>query len=100
MGAPVRLCNALAPEANSASIRIRVACRPYAIQTKGGYAGGVTIENTTSNVKVSDANATWTTVVSAAGDDDIFVIDHPLTRIRVAGSHTGGGATVDLIENY
>lgn len=100
MGAPVRLCNALAPEANSASIRIRTACRPYAIQTKGGFTGDITIENTTSNVKVSDANATWTTVASGIGDDEIASIDHPLTRIRVAGSHTGGGATVDLIENY
>lgn len=100
MGAPVRLCNDLASGANSASVRIRTACRPYAIQTRTGFTGSVAIQNTTANVKISDSAAQWVDVVSSIGPGELATIDHPLTRIRVAGEHSAGTATVDLIENY
>lgn len=117
MAARVTLCKALAAAATSASITIRLA-RPFSflftspsVGSSGAvWTGTVAIQMSldtpptpnggpSSGSGVTDANASWQTIVAALAPGDSIEWEYPLYRIRVNGANiTGGTPDVFMLE--
>jgi hypothetical protein len=83
-----------------ASVKIRIQDPPWLFQTSGGYTGTVTIEHSVDGPEVTDANATWYTLISALSTNNVADVKHPLYRVRAnCGGVTGAtGANVYMVE--
>ncbi len=111
MGARIPLTNALTAGQTSASIQIRLADPPYLFVATGGFTGTVSIQHSidtmppkndgggVSNSGVSDAAATWITIINTISNGDQVQWDYPLYRVRAnATSVTAGSAKVTMLE--
>ncbi len=117
MAARVTLTKALAAAASSASITIRLARPPFLFtspQTGSSgavWTGSVAIQMSldtppgpnngggVSNDGVTDANASWQTIIATLGPGASANWDEPLYRIRVNGANiTGGTPDVFMLE--
>ena len=90
--------NVTAASGAQPSIRIRLADPPFTFITNAGWTGTVAVQESIDGPDVSDAAATWRTLLTIApGDEQSWA--SPLYRIRAdPASVASGNCTVVMLE--